>query len=192
MSLALDPKTTAVLSCDLQNGIVARYSEIATPLLERVAGVLVAARRAGAFVVHVHVAFRPGHPEVSVDHPLFGPIKQNGHMQLGAPDTMIHATVAPRGQEPVITKHRIGPFIGTGLEQMLRASGIRTIVLLGVATSGVILSSVRYASDADFKLVVAEDGCADQDAEVHRVLMTKIFPRQAKVVSCADLIAAFG
>jgi len=192
MSLALDPMTTAVLSCDLQNGIVARYSEIATPLLDRVAEVLAAARRAGAFVAHVHVAFRPGHPEVGMDHPLFGPIKQHNQMLLGAHDTAIHEKVAPKGQEPIFTKHRIGPFLGTDLEQTLRAQGLRTLVLLGVATSGVILSAVRYAADADFRLVVAEDGCADQDAEVHRVLTTKVFPRQGTVVTCADLISAFG
>ena len=33
---------------------------------------------------------------------------------------------------------------------------------------------------------------SDQVLEVHRVLMEKVFPRQATVVSCADVVAALG
>lgn len=191
MTLKLDPKTTAVFFMDLQNGIVARFGENgADPLLDRAAGVLAAARKAGAFVGYVRVAFRPGHPEVSDDHPIFGPVRKNDMLVLGRPETEIHAKVKPEGNEPIVTKHRVGPFLGTDLEQILHARGTKTLVMLGISTSGVILSGVRYAADADFQLVVAEDGCTDNDEEVHRVLMTKVFPRMASVVKCSEIVAA--
>jgi len=90
----------------------------------------------------------------------------------------------------VITKHRVGAFLGTDLDIVLRANGIRTLVLTGIATSGVVLSTLRYAADADYRIVVVEDCCADRDAEVHRVLMEKVFPRQATIIRAEEAIAA--
>jgi nicotinamidase-related amidase len=88
----------------------------------------------------------------------------------------------------VIVKHRVNAFFSTDLEMILRAHDIDTLVLLGHATSGVIVSTVRYAADADYRLVVVEDGCADRDAEMHTFLMQRLFPRQATVVSAEALI----
>jgi nicotinamidase-related amidase len=65
----------------------------------------------------------------------------------------------------------------------LAARGIDTLVLAGVATSGVVLSTLRDAADRDYRLFVLSDVCADMDPEVHRVLMEKIFPRQADVIA---------
>jgi nicotinamidase-related amidase len=73
---------------------------------------------------------------------------------------------------------------------VLRAGGIETLVLSGIATSGVVLSTVRQAADLDFSLVVLSDGCADADDEVPRVLCEKVFPRQADVLSVAAWIDA--
>ena len=53
-----------------------------------------------------------------------------------------------------------------------------------------MLSTVRYAADADDRLVVVEDGGADRDAEVHMFLMQRLFPRQATVVSAETVIQA--
>lgn len=74
-------------------------------------------------------------------------------------------------------KHRMGAFSSTDLDMILRANGIQTLVLSGIATSGVVLSTLRYA--ADYRLVVVKDCCSDCDEEVHRVLLDKVFPRQA-------------
>lgn len=63
---------------------------------------------------------------------------------------------------------------------------IRHLVLCGIATSGVVLSTVREAADKDYRLTVLADLCADTDAEVHSVLIGKVFPRQARVTSAAE------
>lgn len=71
---------------------------------------------------------------------------------------------------------------GPDLDIILRAGGITHLVLAGIATSGVVLSTVRQAADLDYQLTVLSDGCLDADPEVHRMLTEKIFPRQAEVV----------
>ena len=96
----------------------------------------------------------------------------------------------PLPHEPVVVKHPVTACFGPDLERLLRAHDIDTLVLLGHATSGVILSTVRYAADADYRLVVVEDGCADRDVEVHTVLMQRLFPRQATVASAEAVIQA--
>jgi nicotinamidase-related amidase len=106
------------------------------------------------------------------------------------PVSLIIPEVQPLPHEPVVVKHRVNASFGTDLESILRAHAIDTLVLLGHATSGVMLSTVRYAADADDRLVVVEDGCADRDAEVHAWLMQRIFPRQATVVSAKAIIQA--
>ena len=77
-----------------------------------------------------------------------------------------------------------------GSAQGLRAKGVRHLVLSGIATSGVVLSTLREAADKDYRLTVLSDLCADRDPEVHSVLMTKVFPRQAQVTSIADWTAS--
>ena len=92
--------------------------------------------------------------------------------------------------DPIIVKHRVNAFFGTDLDMMLRSQNRDTLILMGHATSGVILSTVRYAADADYRIIVVEDGCVDRDTEVHTMLMEKVFPRQATVASAADVARA--
>ena len=106
-------------------------------------------------VLYVVVGFRAGYPEVSPRNMTFSTLKQSGMFGAGAPGTEIHKAVAPAQGEVVVTKHRVGAFLGTDLEMVLRANGIETMVLAGIATSGVVLSTLRHAADADFRIVVA-------------------------------------
>ena len=69
---------------------------------------------------------------------------------------------------------------------MLSAFGISHLVLTGIATSGVVLSTLREAADKDYRITVLSDCCADRDEEVHRVLTTKVFPNQADVLTVAE------
>jgi nicotinamidase-related amidase len=188
-ALALDPAGTAVLAMDFQARIVESYTHDGGALLGRTQRLLAAARAAGARVIYVVVVFRPGFPEVSPHNKAFSTIKGSGRFAPG--DAVeIHPELAPAEGEVVVTKHRVGAFLGTDMDMILRANGITTLVLTGIATSGVVLSTLRYAADADYRLVVAADCCADGDPEVHRVLTEKVFPRQADVVTAEEVIAA--
>jgi nicotinamidase-related amidase len=98
----------------------------------------------------------------------------------------IHSDITPNTGELTVIKRRVSAFAGSDLEVVLRSFGIQHMILTGIATSGVVLSTVREASDKDYQLTVLADCCADADEEVHRVLTTKVFPRQAEVLNLAD------
>ena len=83
-------------------------------------------------------------------------------------------------------------FAGTDLDLMLRANGIDTLILTGIATSGVVLSTLRHAADADYTLLVVSDCCSDGDEEAHWVLLEKVFPRQATITTAAGVAQAIG
>jgi nicotinamidase-related amidase len=106
---------------------------------------------------------------------------------VDAPATAVHDRVAPLPGDLVVRKTRVGALSTTDLDEQLRKRGISTLLLAGISTSGVVLSTVRDAADRDYRIVVLADGCADFDAEVHEALLGKVFPRQADVVGVADL-----
>ena len=108
----------------------------------------------------------------------------------GSEGAAIHPAAAPRDGEPIVVKHRISPFVGTDLDTLLRARGIDTLVLAGVHTSGVVLSTVRQAGDLDYRLIVVRDCCADPDAEVHAMLLDRVIAKQAAVVTTPELAGA--
>ena len=180
---------TALLTMDIQNDIVGR---IAGPdYLPRLTRAVDAARGAGIPVLHVVLGFRAGHPEVSDGNKMFAALPENVFTP-GDPGAAIHPGIAPRPDEIVITKRRISAFSGSDLEMVLRAQGITHLVLTGVATSGVVLSTLRQATDLDYRLTVLADACADADEEVHRVLTEKVVPRQATVTTVEEWAAALG
>lgn len=159
-------------------------------LLERIQQAIAAARAASIPVIYVRVAFRSGYPDVSDSNALFAPLVGMMDFTEENPDTAIHAAVAPQEGDVVVTKRRISSFSGSDLDVVLRSMRVNRLVLTGVATSGVVLSTVRQAADLDFELVVLSDGCADGDPEVHRVLTEKVFPTQATVTTVGEWITA--
>jgi nicotinamidase-related amidase len=177
---------SALLVMDMQNGILGRIDPDGTVLGSAVTAAA-AARDAGVPVVFVRVAFRPGYPEVSGHNRAFSTLRDTmgTAMTLHAEQTQVHADLAPRPDEPVVVKKRVSAFAGSDLDMVLRALGVGHLVLTGVATGGVVLSTVREAADRDFRLTVLADACADADPEVHRALVDKVFPRQAEVTTVA-------
>jgi nicotinamidase-related amidase len=172
----------ALLIMDVQNGIVDRYSDTSESLLAALATATTAARSAGLPVIFVRVAFRSGSPEISGRNRTFSAIATAGGMGDDEPATQIHPAVAPQPNDIVVTKKRVSAFAGSDLDVVLRSLNVDSLVLAGIATSGVVLSTLRQAADLDYELTVLRDGCADADPEVHRVLLDKVLSRQATII----------
>jgi nicotinamidase-related amidase len=168
---------------DVQRHVVSRFPD--PDYLPRLTKAIDAARTAGVPVIYVVVRFRPGAPEVSRRNRVFGALA-GSPLPAGDDAMQIHPDVAPATDDIIVTKKRISAFAGSDLEMVLRAGEIDHLVLTGIATSGVVLSTIRQASDLDFTLTVLSDGCLDGDPEVHRVLTEKVFPRQADVVTIEE------
>jgi len=189
--VSIDPATTALLVMDFQVSIVEGFAMDKEGLLSRTASLVGAARKAGVMVAFVVVGFRAGYPEVSNRNMSFSSIRETGRFAAGDSGADIHPAVAPKPGEVIVTKHRVSAFAGTDLEMILRARGIETLLLTGIATSGVVLSTVRHAADADYRIVVVKDCCSDRDDEVHRVLVEKVFRRQAIVAGSGEVLSGF-
>jgi nicotinamidase-related amidase len=172
---------SALLVMDIQKAITDRVPDLDPDYTPRLARAVTAARSAGMPVVYVVVGFRPGHPETK-SSPMFSALPE-GAFTDNDPGAAIHPDVAPRPDESIVTKKRVSAFAGSDLDLVLRGGAIDHLILTGLATSGVVLSTLRQAADLDYRLTVLADGCGDADPEVHRVLTEKVFPRQADVTT---------
>lgn len=190
--ISFDIARTAILAMDCQAGVVSIYVQPPGEFLTRASSILAAARKAGMRVIQVQVGFRAGLPEVSSRNKLFAGLKGNlQHQQLfqGAAGA-IHPALGPDPSDIVITKHRVSAFTGTDLEMVLRANEIDTLVMFGIATSGVVLSTLLHAFDSDYRSIVIADCCADRDTELHSVLLNHLFAQRGEVLTAEQFVNA--
>jgi nicotinamidase-related amidase len=179
-------QNAALLVMDMQSAILRNLPD-PTALIANVNRAIENAREKGIPVFFVVVGFRPGAPEISMNNKSFSSGGKERFAGVKAAEFMkLHPDVAILPDDIVVTKRRISAFTGSDLDVILRAHGIQHIVLTGVATSGVVLSTTREAADKDYRITILSDCCADSDEEVHRVLTTKVFPRQATVMTLAE------
>jgi nicotinamidase-related amidase len=183
---SIDPSTTALLIMDYQNGIIPMAPN-PEELLAGARETIDLIRSHGGTIGYVRVGFADASEIGGSMGKRVGGTAALEHFGADHANTQIHADVAPEEGDIVVRKTRVGPFGSTDLHEQLKARGIDTLVLAGISTSGVVLSTVRDAHDRDYRLIVLADLCADRDPEVHEVLTGKVFPGQAKVISAAEL-----
>jgi nicotinamidase-related amidase len=176
---------------DYQNDVVMRFAEADAGLLQRAASVLSAARKAGVPVIYVVIHFRPGYPEIPT-WGVFNMVRQSGMLQEGTNGAAIHEAVPPQPGDLIVTKKRIGAAAGSDLECILRAKGRTHLVMFGIATSGVVLSTARWAADVDYSMNIISDCCFDRDAEVHKVLIEKVLAGMAPPITSSEFIDSLG
>lgn len=176
---------TALLVMDMQAGIVPMLPNNGEFLIN-VNKAISHARKKKIPIIYVVVGFRQGMPEVSMNNKGFTASKERMVGMNMADFMTIHPDLKPLPDDIIVTKRRVSSFTGSDLEVILRAHGIQHIVLAGISTSGVVLSTTREAADKDYRITILSDGCADPDTEVHGVLMSKVFPRQADVITIEE------
>ncbi len=182
----LDPRTTALVLIDLQNGIVGRdLAPRSGPEVVETAKTLARRfRTTAAPVVLVQVGWSPDGadlPSQRVDEPLALP-------SGGVPAiwTALVDGLQEQGDLTVLKRHW-GAFTGTDLDLQLRRRGVKTIVLGGIATNFGVESTARSAWELGYDVVLVEDACASTETDLHRMAIEKILPRISRVVS-ADAV----
>ena len=178
------PKHTALIVMHYQTDILELFSSVAPTLLVNTRKLCDAARAKGVGVYFANLRFSPGYPEVS-------PLNKNGQgiKQLGLfVDDQPSPELGRQANEPLVIAHRASVFFGTDLEARLCAHGVDSLILVGIASTGVVLSSVAYASDADFRLYTVKDCCYDPDQVVHDHLFSTAFESRTTVLSLADAL----
>ncbi|MFC4911591.1 cysteine hydrolase family protein [Actinomadura gamaensis] len=176
--------TTALIIGDVQQGITGSYpfaKAVVPPLTE----LLPRARAGGALVVFVHFGFRPNGADLPPDNELFRSFFEAGDaFHEGSSGTEIDLPVAD--EDVVVMKRRASAFAGTDLDLVLRARGVDTVVVAGVATSAMVAATCYDAADRGYHVEVLRDGCGDGDQAIHDFFMDAVFPaRGFKVTTCA-------
>ncbi|MFB9831623.1 MFS transporter [Actinoallomurus acaciae] len=184
---AIDPKRTALLAMDFQNGIVTHIPG-SDALIERVNGAIADVRAAGGTIGYVRVAFTEDDwTAVPESNKTFAAAAAAKMMHDEDTTTRIDERLTPQEGDIVVRKIRFGGISTTDLDRRLRDRGIDTLVLSGISTSGVVLSTLIDAADRDYRVYVLSDGVADSDTEVHEVLLNKVFPSRAHIIDTTRL-----
>ncbi|MFI5774405.1 cysteine hydrolase family protein [Streptomyces sp. NPDC051658] len=189
---ALDPTHTALLVMDCQPAILTLLPEggDGEALLGRVEGAITGVRANGGTIAYVRVGFTEADWDaIPATNKSFAPLAQHRVMHHEDPAAAIHERLAPQDGDIIVRKIRYSGMSTTDLDQQLRERGITTLVVSGISTSGVVLSTVMDAADRDYQLYVLSDGVADPDTEVHNVLLHQVFPSRAHLIDTAELHA---
>ena len=176
----LDSKA-ALIVIDLQKGIIALPTvHSGTEIVERSAQLARAFRNKGLPVVLVNVAGRaPGRTNAPFPKFAFPPDWIDLVQELDR-----------QPSDHLVTKHRVGAFLGTNLDDYLRQNGVTQVFLTGIATSGGVESTARNAYDLGYNVVFVADAMTDRDADTHRNCIENFFPRIGEVYLAANILKA--
>jgi nicotinamidase-related amidase len=174
---------SALIVGDLQVGIVDNYP-FAKAVVPAVSELVSRARAAGVLVVFVRTAFRGNGADIPGE-PFATFFRAGEHFHEGSPGAEVALDVT--AADVVVLKRRTSAFAGTDLDLVLRARGIESLALTGVATSAMVAATLYDASDRGYALTVLRDGCADHDPAVHDFLVDRVFAaRGAAIRTCAQ------
>lgn len=186
-TLELDPKTTALILIDLQNGLKARkpvphsFDDVVT----RAVQIGDALRARGGTVVYVRVDI------ANMPYRLADRATRNPNDPQPPP---IASELVPEcGIQPgdlTVTKRAWGAFLGTGLDEQLRAKGIATVLMGGVATNMGVESTARSAADLNYNIIFVEDAMSTISKEMHDFAIDTIFPMMGRVRSTEQVLEA--
>ncbi len=201
LAALLDPARTAVVTMELQRGVVGDLAFMpaiadvvaAGDVIPHAAAVLGAARRAGASVVHCTAEYRPGRIGASTNAPLLRSLaKGDPHMIAGTPEVELVPDVGPEPGDVISPRaHGLTPFPGTQLDQLLRNLDVRTIVVTGVSLNVGVLGLVIVASDLGYEVVVVRDAVAAMPPEYGEQVLTNSIAALATIVDSSDVVAVW-
>jgi nicotinamidase-related amidase len=186
-SLPVDPSQCALLIMDYQPLVLDLVSD-GDKLVERANEAIGIVRRRSVTVGFVRVAFSDDdYAIVPATNRAFSSVAAGRQLHVSAAATAIHPDLAVRPGDIVVRKTRVSAFSTTNLDEQLTNLGVTTLILAGLTTSGVVLSTVRDAADRDYRLVLLSDCVSDPSQELHAVLMEQVFPGQADIITTAGL-----
>lgn len=177
----------ALLLLDLQAGGLNALTD-SHKLLERISLARQRTEELGGSAYFVRVGFTEQELAAIPDtNKIFSGVRNARGLLEGTTSSRLDPRVMPGADEPVIKKTRVSAFSTTDLHERLQEQGVQTIVLAGVSTSGVVLSTVRDAVDRDYRIVVLSDCCADPNIAVHEAIVSLILPKHAEVITADKL-----
>ena len=203
----VDPRHSALLVVDVQNDFCAQGGLIASEgrdisdaqaAAERLPMLLAVARSSGVLVVFIRSVYSTENNFYLSDSWLEHAARRRpgGYTRIpacaaGSWGGDFYGAVRPESNEPVITKHRYSGFYNTDLDTVLRANGIRTLVMTGVATNVCVETTARDGFMRDYYVVLVEDGTASYSKEEHDMAVSNIDRYFGQVFSIAEMMSAW-
>jgi ureidoacrylate peracid hydrolase len=159
--------------------------------LEKTAAALAAARSAGMQVIYVNIEFRPGFPELKKPtYPLIESIQERNAFLRGSWDAAVPDELKPQEQDIIVINFDSSAFSHTDLDGILRAKGVKSLYLAGIATNWVVESTTRYGAELGYDVTVLADCCQGFTDELHAFAIEKTLPYYATIAQSSDFIAA--
>lgn len=195
--MELNPERTAVIAVHCQGDIVSgdgafapffRDQVVSRNVISQIGDLLDSARESGMTVIYTRVAFKPDFSDLNANSPLLKVVEQAGCLKEGTALAEIVAELTPGGEDVVITHQRVGGFVPE-LTAILEERGIDTVVFAGVATNASVESSARVATDAGYRVIIAEDACSAATPEAHQASIESL-GLLAEIASTADITGA--
>lgn len=182
-----DPRHTALVVVDMQNDFCnpADFPD-SVPMLPRLQRFIADARGAGVRVIFTQAV----HDETN-DTEVWKTRRQPHRKDIvatGSVGAEFHPEFQPRDGDVVIVKYRYSAFIGTPLELNLRAMGIQTLLMTGIATNVCVESTLRDAFQRDFYVVLVEDCCASAACELHDGTIANVRRQFGGLVATSDQV----
>jgi nicotinamidase-related amidase len=183
----VDPSQCALLIIDYQSAVLDLVSD-GDKLIGHANEAVDVVHRHGITVGFVRTAFEDDdYAIVPATNTSFAAVAAARQLHVSSAATALHPDLAVRPGDIVVRKTRVGAFSTTNLDEQLTNLGVTTLILAGLTTSGVVLSTVRDAADRDYRLILLSDCISDPRQEAHTVLMEQVFPGQADIITTAEL-----
>lgn len=198
LAALLDPAHTAVVTMEIQRGVVGDLSPLreladaaaSRHVVENATKVVRAARAAGARVVHCVAEHDAESPR---NAPLLRALAKSGqHLR---PETEAAALVPELGPEPgdlvSSRRHGLTPFPGTDLDRILRDHHVQTVVAVGVSLNVGIAGLVMVAVDLGYEVVVVPDAVVGIPIEYGDAVLDHTMSALATRASTDEIVAVW-
>lgn len=171
-------KKSALLVTDMINDLVNTDGDTAykeelrrTRAVENMAHAIAKARAALVPIIYIRIGFSVDYRECPTQSPLFQGAKSAGLFKIGTWGAEVHPLLTPHEGDFDVIKHRVSPFYATSLDAILTTLGVQHIVIGGVSTGGVVLSTAKDSHDRDYQVTILNDCCCAKSEDEHKVLI---------------------
>jgi nicotinamidase-related amidase len=197
----VEPGHTAVLTMEMQRGVVGDLSTmdslvaevVAAGTIERAARLVAAARGVGVRVVHCTAEFRPDLAGTAINSPLIAFwARRPGHMREGTPSTEIVPEIGLDEVDLVVPRrHGVSPFTGTSLDATLRNLGVTTVIATGVSVNLAILGLCIEAVNLGYQVVLATDAVAGVPRDYAEAVIENTLALLATRATVEEIVGAW-
>lgn len=180
----------ALLVLDMQNDIAGFHgkNDEFNRFVNRIRRVIDWAHASEIPVIHSRVAYRPSYID---NMPRMAMIKERRLLDETQRGSAVIDELAPEGNDIVVVRRRVSAFYNTDLEVVLRGLKTHTLLFTGMSTARVVESTVRCASDRDYRAVVISDACSADTPEKHENALKSMADFFGEVMTTDAVIKAF-